>query len=319
MKGNTMSGEATLNIVGPDGLRSGSRWPQSVAIAEWFLLAALLAIFAGRGFVPAWRTLNTSDFPNYYLAASLYHRGIPLDRVYEWTWFQRQKDHLGIQQPLVGFIPNPPMCALPVLPFSLLSPLAAKRAWLILNLGFLLLALACCNMSTRLPWRRAALLSLLCIVLLRANFLCGQYYVLILLLICAAYYCSCLNHRLTSGLLLSAAASLKFFPALFLILFIRRRDWRSAGGLILGTVALTATSVAVFGLEVHRILLTEALRGELVGPYSLVWNSFTALWHHLFLFEPELNPWPQLDSPVLYALTQAITGACAFRLSLGNK
>jgi tetratricopeptide (TPR) repeat protein len=36
-----------------------------------------------------------------------------------------------------------------------------------------------------------------------ANFLCGQYYVLMLLLICAAYYCSCLNHRLTSGLLLS--------------------------------------------------------------------------------------------------------------------
>ena len=61
MKGNTMSGEATLNIVGPDGLRSGSRRPQSVAIAEWFLLVALLAIFAGRGFLPAWRTLNTDN------------------------------------------------------------------------------------------------------------------------------------------------------------------------------------------------------------------------------------------------------------------
>ena len=61
-----MSGEAALNIVGPDGSRSGLRWPQSGAIAEWFVLVALLAIFAGRGFLPAWRTLNT-DFPNYYL------------------------------------------------------------------------------------------------------------------------------------------------------------------------------------------------------------------------------------------------------------
>ncbi len=64
----------------------------------------------------------------------------------------------------------------------------------------------------------------------------------------------------------------------------------------MGQLALTAISVAFFGLEVHRILLTEvlprALRGELVPPYSLVWNSFTALWHHLFLFEPELNPSP---------------------------
>src|ERR1700744_3185548 len=119
MKGITMSGQAALNVVGPES-RFGSRWSQSVAIAEWILLATSLAIFAGRGFLPAWRTLNT-DSPNYYLAASLHHRGIPLDRVYEWTWFQRQKDYLGIQQPLGGFIPNPPMCALPVLPFSLLS------------------------------------------------------------------------------------------------------------------------------------------------------------------------------------------------------
>jgi hypothetical protein len=136
-----MSGQSdsNINIVRPDALRSGSRRSISVDVAEWILLAALLAVFAGRGFLPAWRTLNT-DFPNYYLAASLYHRSIPLDRVYEWIWFQRQKDYLSIEQPLVGFVPSPPICVLPVLPLSSLPPLAAKRAWLVLNLGFLLLA-----------------------------------------------------------------------------------------------------------------------------------------------------------------------------------
>jgi Glycosyltransferase family 87/WD40-like Beta Propeller Repeat len=306
-----MSEEASSNIIGRDRLRFQSRLPPSIDVAEWILLVVLLGVFAGRGFLPAWRTLNT-DFPNYYLAASLYRRGIPLDRVYEWIWFQRQKDHLGIQQPLVGFVPNPPMCALPVLPLSLLSPLAAKRAWLVLNLGFLVLALGLLHRVTKLGWRRAALVSLLCVAPLRVNFLFGQYYVLVLLMICAAYYASCLNRRLTSGLLLAAAASLKLFPALFLILFIWKRDWRSATGLILGAAALTAISAAIFGYEVHRVLLIEvlprALRGELVGPYSLQWNSFTALWHHLFLFEPELNPSPLLNSPVLYALTQAMTG-----------
>src|ERR1022692_322391 len=157
-----MSGETNLNIIGPDGSRFGSRYRQFLDITEWILVAALLAVFAGRGFLPAWQTLNT-DFPNYYLAASLYHRGVPLGRVYEWIWFQRQKDYAGIQQPLVGFIPNPPMCVLPVLPLSLLSPLAAKRAWLILNLGFLLLALGLLNRVTKRGWRRAALISLLCI------------------------------------------------------------------------------------------------------------------------------------------------------------
>jgi hypothetical protein len=56
-------------------------------------------------------------------------------------------------------------------------------------------------------------------------------------------------------------------------------------------------------------VLPRALRGELIQPYSLQWNSFTALWHHLFLFEPELNPSPLLNSPAFYALSQAITAA----------
>ena len=291
-------------------LQLDPRYRRPMAIAEWILLVALLIILVVGGFLPGWRILN-SDFPNYYLAASLYHRGIPLDRAYEWIWFQRQKDYLSIPQPLMAFIPNPPLCALPILPLSRLPPLAAKHVWLVLNLGFLVLALGLLRRVTKLPWRRAAIIAMLCIVPLRANFLLGQYYVVILFLICAAYYCSVLNRRFASGLLLGAAASLKIFPALFLILFIWKRDWRSAAGLVVGMAALTAISIAIFGSEVHRILLIEvlprALRGELIGPHVLRWNSFIALWHHLFLFEPELNPSPLLNSPMLYALAQATT------------
>jgi len=35
------------------------------------VLATLVAIFIWRGFVPAWKTVN-SDFEDYYLAASAY-------------------------------------------------------------------------------------------------------------------------------------------------------------------------------------------------------------------------------------------------------
>jgi hypothetical protein len=309
---NATPAETKVATLGDGRSQPGSQYSRSIAAAEWILLAVLLAIFAERGFLPAWRTLNT-DFPNYYLAAALHHRGIPLDRAYEWVWFQRQKDYLSIPQPLVGFVPNPPICALPILPLSGLSPLAAKRVWLVLNLGFLVLALELLHRVTKLPWRRVALISLLCVVPLRANFLVGQYYILILLLICAAYYSSCLGHRLTSGMLLAAGASLKLFPALFLILFIWKRDWRSAAGLFLGIAVLTAISVAMFGAPVHWVFLVEvlprALHGDMVGPYSLQWNSFSALWHHLFLFEPELNPSPLLNSPALYAFAQATTAA----------
>ena len=302
-----------LNRLADDRPRLRLRHPKAIAVAELVVLAALLALFIGRGLLPGWRTLN-SDFPNYYLAASLHHRSIPIDRVYEWIWFQRQKHYLNIEQAVMVFTPNPPLCALPILPLSHLPPLAAKRVWLVLNLGFLVSALWFLHRVTKLALRHAAIILLLCIVPLRINFLLGQYYVVILWLICAAYYCSCLKHRFTSGLLLSAAACFKLFPAVFLILFIWKRDWRSAAGMILGTAVLTAISIAVFGVEVHRILLIEvlprAVHGELIEPYSLLWNSFPALWHHLFLFEPGLNPSPLLNSPVLYALTQATTSVC---------
>ena len=107
---------------------------------EWIFLAVLAAAFVAFSIVPGWRALR-SEFPNYYLAAELYHQGIPLDRSYEWTWFQRQNDHLRVRDGLVSFAPNPPSSVLPLLPFARLTPLGAKRAWIVTNLLLLALSL----------------------------------------------------------------------------------------------------------------------------------------------------------------------------------
>src|ERR1700722_17502428 len=283
------------------------RW---LPIVEWVLLASLLATFAGHSLLPAWRNLN-SEFPNYYLAAALHHERVPLDRIYEWTWFQRQNDHLGVRDGLVSFAPNPPTFILSMLPFTSLQPLAAKRAWLVLNLGFFALALWLLHYMTSLSWRRLSLISLLCVLPLHVDFLFGRPYVLVLLFICVAYYASCLGPQRTCGVMLAAAAALKLFPALFLILFIWKRNWRAVTGFVLGAIAFAAVSLFLFGIEVHRVFLYEVLsqasRGDWLGPYSLSQNSFITLWSHLFLMEPELNPTPLINSPILYSLAMAIT------------
>jgi len=283
------------------------RW---LPMLEWFVLAVLLTVFVGRSLVPGWRNLN-SEFPNYYLAAALYHRRIPLERIYEWTWFQRQNDHLAVREGLVSFAPNPPTCILSLLPFTTLRPLAAKRAWLVLNLGFLALALWLLHRMTSLSWRRLSLISLLCVLPLHVDFLFGRHYVLVLLFICVAYYGFCLGHQRTCGVMLAAAAALKLFPALFVILFIWKRNWRAVAGFVLGAIAFTAVSLFLFGIDVHRVFLYEVLsqapRGDWLGPYVLSQNSFITLWSHLFLIEPELNPFPLINSPTLYALAQAST------------
>lgn len=283
------------------------RW---LPIAEWVLLVGLLGMFAAHSLLPAWKNLN-SEFPNYYLAASLYREHIPLDRIYEWTWFQRQNDHLGVRNGLVSFAPNPPTLILSLVPFTTLKPLAAKRVWLLLNLFFLVVSLWMLHRVTSLTWRRLSLIALLCILPLHMDFLFGRHYVLILMLICGAYYASSLDRQRTSGALLGAAAAMKLFPALFVMLFIWRRSWRAVAGMLLSAAAITTLSLLTFGVEVHRIFLREVLsqasRGDWLGPYALSQNSFITLWSHLFLVEPELNPHPWINSSTLYALAQAAT------------
>ena len=283
------------------------RW---LPIVESFVLAGLLAVFVGRSVLPAWRTLN-SEFPNYYLAAALYHRRIPLDRIYEWTWFQRQNDHLQVRDGLVSFAPNPPTLILSLVPFTTLQALDAKRVWLVLNLVVLVLCLWILRRVTSLNWRRLGLIALLCVLPLRVDFLFGRHYVLILMLICGAYYASWLDHQRTAGVMLAAAAAMKLFPGLFLILFVWKRNWRAVIGLAAGATAITILSIFMFGVEVHRVFITEVLtqvsRGDWLGPYVLSQNSFITLWSRLFLIEPELNPFPLINSPAMFAIAQAST------------
>jgi hypothetical protein len=277
---------------------------------EWCILAILAVAFIGLALVPGWQSLK-SEFPNYYLAAELYHQGIPLDRVYEWTWFQRQNDHLGVRDGLVSFAPNPPSSILPLLTLTRLKPLAAKRTWIGCNLALLALSLFVLHRTTRLGWRRLILITSLCTLPLRVDFLFARYYVLILFLICVAYYASCRNKHWAAGVAWSAAAAMKLFPAISVILFIRKRDWQALTGFLLGGTSLAAISVTLFGAEVHQVfvreVLTQASRGDWLGPYSLYQNSFITLWSHLFLMEPELNPTPLIEAPLLYSTMLAVT------------
>jgi hypothetical protein len=304
--------KGSIEVPGVSGLVPKLAAPNHLwlSIVESLVLAGLLAAFISRSFLPAWRTLN-SDFPNYYLAAELYHRHIPLDRIYEWTWFQRQNDHLGVFDGLVSFAPNPPSFILSLVPFTTLQPLTAKRAWLVLNLVFLVLSLGMLRRVTSLNWRRLGLISLLCVLPLHVDFLFGRHYVLILTLICGAYYASWSERQRTSGVTLAAAATLKLFPGLFLILFVWKRNWRAVTGLVAGGTAVTTLSLIMFGVEVHRVFLKEVLsqvsRGDWLGPYILSQNSFITLWSHLFLIEPELNPSPLINSPIMFVIAQAIT------------
>src|SRR5271168_2308683 len=84
-------------------------------ICEWMVLVLLFAQIGVRTAPKAWRTLNT-DFPNYYLTARLAHEHYDLSRIYEWVWFERQKDRRDIDQRIVEMVPITPFSTLAVYP-----------------------------------------------------------------------------------------------------------------------------------------------------------------------------------------------------------
>ncbi len=265
--------------------------------------------FVKQGLVPAWRTLNT-DFPNYYLAAKLWRGGFPLDRIYDLIWFQRQKDHAGIDYPQVRYVPLTPFSALVVAPLTSLSALAAKRVWLILNLPLVAATGWWLRRLTRLEWRRVLLIVFLAIVPLRTSFLYGQQHLLVLGLLAFATWCYFDSRPAAAGIAIALAAALKIYPALWVFYLARKRQWRALAALVLTAAALGALALPMFGFETLRTYVVEVLprtfKGEANDPYWPQFNTWTVLLLRLFVAEPDLNPHPLILAPSLYAVLQPL-------------
>lgn len=280
--------------------------PNRGLIVCWSERAALLvltAYFCVHTMPRAWKSLVT-DFPNYYLAAQLVHQGFDTSRMYEWEWFEREKDHRAIPIRVIGLVPITPFSTLFIWPLTGLKPLAAKRVWIMLSLALLVPVSWTLRSMTGLSYQRIALLFALSFPLYR-NLEFGQFYVVLLLLIATACW-ACMRERpALAGALLAIAAMSKIFPVLFFALLLQRRVWRALTSGVLVVAAASIVSVATFGWSVHRTYLNEilpwTLKGEAMPPY--VTNaSISGILHVLFLSEPQWNPNPWHSSELGFSL-----------------
>jgi Glycosyltransferase family 87/WD40-like Beta Propeller Repeat len=289
------------NIAEAAHVSPSRRW---INICEWVLTALLLVQIGARTAPKAWHTLNT-DFPNYYLTARLTHERYDLSRIYEWIWLQRQRDHHAIDQRIVEMVPITPFSTLAIYPFASVTALTAKHCWLILNFGLLIAALWFLRSLTGFPWRRILLIAVLSLPL-RVNFMLGQYYVLLLFLLTLSCLLYIRQRRFIAGFLIGIAGGLKIFPLVYLLFFLRKRDWRAFAGGITALLGSLVVSILVFGRELNRVYLVHILpsvfRGEAADPYNLQAASISSLLHRLFIYEPQLNPHPALNLPWVFSV-----------------
>jgi hypothetical protein len=238
------------------------------------------------------------------MASRLVHEGYDTSRMYEWSWIEREKDHRALDIRVIGLLPITPFSTLAVWPLAKLEPLTAKHIWILLNLALLVPLCWMLRSMTGLSYRWIALAFTLNFPLYR-NLLFGQFYVLLLLLLVAACWSYLRGQRVLAGSLVAIAAACKVFPLLLFVLFLQRRDWRALGAGVITGIAAVAASVAVFGWTVHRTWLQEILpwvtHGEGLQPYTIT-ASISGILHRLFLSEPQWNPHPWHDSPLIYAL-----------------
>src|SRR5262245_56475866 len=252
--------------------------------------------------VPAWRTIVT-DFPNYYVSAWAVRHGDNLSRLYEPVWFEREKHRSGIERPAALFNYFPPMNALIMWPFANLAPIRAKEAWTIVNAVALTIVIALTVKASGLSWLSASAVALLGLDALGNNFAYGQFYVVLTLLMLISVLMA-KRFPFMAGITSAVGTLTKLFPAVLLVYFIIRRNYRA---LILSAASMAILiSVGIFllGWAPHRVYLDEVLgrtiRGEIQDPYNVHWNTMQALLRRALVREESLNPAPIFDAAWLF-------------------
>jgi len=270
----------------------------ALAVALVLLGSRLISLYI----VPAWQTIVT-DFPNYYVSAWAVRHGEPLTELYNPLWFDWEKRRAGIDRPAALFNYFPPMNALIVWPLAGLSPIAAKRAWTVVNIIALLAVIHLTRRSSDLKWPLAMFLALLAGDALGNNFTYGQFYIVLTLLMLSGVLLA-KQYPSIAGIASATGTLTKIFPGFLLVYFAIRREYRALMWSVAALIALAAVGFIALGWAPHRIYLAEVLgrtlRGEIQDPYNVHWNTLQAFLRRALVQDEVLNPHPIVNAPWLF-------------------
>ena len=301
---------------------------RSVAIV---LLAALASVLIVRGIVPAMSKID-SDFPDYFTAAKIVADGGPAERLYDDAWFQQQIHRYVPGSKIIGkFSPFPPPTALLLLPLTRMEPLNALRAVTVVSALCLAGSIVLLARILSLTWVESAIFILLSGYAVINTLRFGQPYIAVSLSCIAGYYAYLKNRPVLAGMCFGLFLPFKYFPAVILVYFAFRKDWKvvMGGGLVVWFIALV--SIGVLGWKIHEIFLSSILGNHLVGvlseqdPYTASFQSFDSLFRRLFVYDAALNPRPWLAFPplrtigVLAAKASVILAAIAALIKLARR
>jgi hypothetical protein len=269
------------------------------------LFAALAAVLIARGIVPAMSKID-SDFPGYFTAAKIVADGGPVEQLYDDAWFQQQMHrYVPASEGIGKFSPFPPPTAFLLLPLTRMEPLNALRVVTVVSALCLAGSIVLLARMLSLTLVESAVFILLSGYAVINTLRLGQPYIAVSSSCIAGYYAYIKNRPVLAGMCFGLFLPFKYFPAVILIYFAFRKDWKvvMGGGLVVSFITLV--SVGVLGWKIHEIFLSSVLGNHLIGvlseqdPYTASFQSFDSLFRRLFVYDAALNPRPWFVFPPL--------------------
>ncbi len=196
----------------------------------------------------------------------------------------------------------------PPLLAQLLAPLVAAASyqtvwviWFIVNTALLIATIALLSRSVRGRW--LWVITPLFLPVLEA-YAVGQVTIILLVLFAGAWMAIKRDRRILAGILLALAAWLKVFPALVIVYFLWKRDWRVIGGAVAGGIVLALVQIAISGpamlLDMTKVLFS--LGGS--GQDYLVNINASVMGVSSQFFQAHQHVAPLLISPALYTISR---------------
>ena len=245
------------------------------------------------------------DFANYYFGGHFLTQGKFSEWIYFPYEFNKAITTLGYQHIFTSYAPNTPFLALAFSPLSFLPIDVAKILFNVISILLFILSLKRLGNFYNINQKWFLLLPVLFFVPIKNELLFGQVYFLLFSLIAESWLAYEKGKSVRTGIFLALAIMLKIFPALLLLVFVFKKQFRALAATIISCLVLLLISVLFCGTSIWiffiETILTKASNGEIAEAFVPNYQSVFMFLKHLLIFDRMQNFDSPFNAPVLFS------------------
>ncbi len=203
------------------------------------------------------------------------------------------------------FYVYPPLLAQIFMPLvGAFSLEALWNGWIVVNIGLLIGTVALLSRRIKSPVMLWLIVPLFMPIV--EAFYVGQVTIILLALLAGAWMAAEDDSPVLAGALLALAAWIKVFPALLIVYFIWKRDWRVVRGALVAGIGLAVVQVLISGIEPMISMMSTLFSLNQSGQAWTVVRNASVFGFTAQLFEAHAQVTPLLVSPALFWISRAV-------------